>query len=420
MSDIAIRVDNLSKRYRVGLFLLVLVFLLSVTPRLFRTITINSASLQFWFQASQPSSLSLSPSNLPTSHPRAVYWHGIQAKANGDWQKVLDLMQPLVDAGDLYALQFTGQAYELLGDYQSALFIWQQTRNSRSLLRVAEISKQLGRLDIARQAYYAAWEVDPVKGTFPLVEYLRLVEKDYKAAEEVLLESYNDSLSPAHRHLLWDRMRVVLDKQQDWPRAIEIYQQAIEKNPEEWEPHLGLGWALYRLNHDSDLAISEFQEVIRIDPEGGDGYWAIGYVLVNDKKYIEADAWFQSAIERNPERFDWYLTRGNYARSYDFELALHIYLDAIERFPQHSPQILYQLAWNYKLHGKIEQAVTSIEEAVSLDVSNASYYFRAGEIYEEAGQLEKALSAYKTALEINPEDNEVSNAIRRLTEELNK
>ncbi len=402
-----------------GLFSTVLFFWLLLTSNIFQSVKINIASVNFLSDVIQINNGGESISDLPAYHPRAYLWQAIGLMKIGDYRFVITLLEPYISSEDLIVINIWGNAHEELGKYKEAIGAYKKIKNFDGLIRIAKTVEQSEQLRIAREAYYTAWKINPGDGTFALVDFLRK-QKDYKAAEEVLLHSYDFNSSPYRRHLWWNRFMGVLDRQKDWSRAVELYRNAIENNPDEWEPYLGLGWAIYHLGYGTDAAISEFQKAIQIAPEIGDGYWATGKVLTREKKYAEADQWYLLAIERNPNQFDWYLTRGNSARIYDHSLALEIYQEAAKQFPEQHSRIFYEMAWNYKLCGQLDQAISMIEQAVSLETSNDTYYFRAGQIFEAAEQYEEALFAYEFALEINPNDIASQKAIQRISDESKK
>lgn len=98
---------------------------------------------------------------------------------------------------------------------------------------------------------------------------------------------------------------------------------------------------------------------------------------------------------------------GNYSE------AISQYGAIIEEFPQ-DERPYYELAWAYWLIGEADLAISSIERAVVIGSSNLRVYLRAGQIYELAGNPQKALQAYQRALQISPENLEALQALERV------
>jgi predicted TPR repeat methyltransferase len=57
--------------------------------------------------------------------------------------------------------------------------------------------------------------------------------------------------------------------------------------------------------------------------------------------------------------------------------------------------------------------VVAIEQAIALDPAVARNHARAGRVYEAAGQIDKALAAYRQVLVLQPEDNTALKGVER-------
>ncbi len=82
-------------------------------------------------------------------------------------------------------------------------------------------------------------------------------------------------------------------------------------------------------------------------------------------------------------------------------------------------QYYADLAWAYYMNGQTEDAVRSIEKAIAQPEKDFDLYyvwFRAGQIYESAGLLSQALTAYQFCFELRPDSTLARVAIERLSE----
>jgi tetratricopeptide (TPR) repeat protein len=75
--------------------------------------------------------------------------------------------------------------------------------------------------------------------------------------------------------------------------------------------------------------------------------------------------------------------------------------------------VYYEIAWAYRMAGRLAEAVEAIETAVALNPSG-EVLLRAGQIYEAAGRPEAALASYRLALESLPESKPALEGVERL------
>ena len=401
-------------RRHTFLLAILLGLVLFAIPSARQAATINLWSLRYASEMHDPLRSQDAIPSPPDSHPRATLWLATWAIDNDDGQKALALLEPLAAEGDQYALYFMGRALEQLGDFSGAVQAWKQLGNPGVLWNVAEAANQEGHFDDALEAYYAAWELEPGEGALLLANFVRHHEEYLAVAEAVLRQTL--AAHPVSRYrpdwLHW--LAYVLEKQGRWLEAGEIYQQAIAENPGDWEAHIGLGWSLLYCDYGSEAALAEFRQAIDVAPKQGAGYLAMGQVLARERRYPEADAWFRMALERDPENPLWHLIRANSARDAgELSLALQVYQETIARFPNYG-EAYYEMAWAYYLDGQTEQAIAALERALEF-LGTVDDYGRVGRIYESAGEVEKALSAYQRVLASRPNDRTALEALERLT-----
>src|SRR5271170_5443408 len=114
--------------------------------------------------------------------------------------------------------------------------------------------------------------------------------------------------------------------------AISLYKNSLEKFPTA-EAHTFLGWT-YHFQGKIEEAIAECKRAIEVDPDFGNPYNDIGAYLIDLKRYDEAIAWLERAIEApryEPRHYPYfnlgrvYYSKGmiNRAREY-FQKALNI------------------------------------------------------------------------------------------------
>jgi tetratricopeptide (TPR) repeat protein len=133
------------------------------------------------------------------------------------------------------------------------------------------------------------------------------------------------------------------------------------------------------------------REVVWLHPYYSQAHYYKGYALVQLERTREAMAEIQRAIDLNPMHGPFYLELAYiHARARDFDLALSLYKNALERdyFPQKS--------------------------------ATAAAYRGIGYIYIESGMLQEAIKMYEHSLELEPEsaiakqELDYINTLRRL------
>ncbi|RMG27964.1 MAG: hypothetical protein D6732_19620, partial [Methanobacteriota archaeon] len=151
----------------------------------------------------------------------------------------------------------------------------------------------------------------------------------------------------------------------------------------------------------------------------GWGYFATGQMLVKEGLPEQADTWFATAIQQNPDNKEWWLVRANTARGIGrVDESLHIYQDAAKRFPDWA-ELYYEMAWGWKIKGEAQKAIGAIEQSISLSQGIVGrYHYRAGQIFEWHGDLEDALNAYLMAVTLLPHNRAATNALQRLRLEI--
>ncbi|MGB9591347.1 MAG: tetratricopeptide repeat protein [Candidatus Kryptoniota bacterium] len=289
-----------------------------------------------------------------------------------------------------------------------------------SLTNIALQSGKTDRLEDAYQSYFTAWKLDPITGTLPLVNFLVNNKKDLPTAENILQQAIASS-PDENTWLSWNnRLGDIFRSEKRWDEAISIYERIVERDPKFWAAYIGLGWAKYERGDGLAEALSEFQKAILIPESKGAGQFAIAQVLTREKQYPQADEWYKKALEINPEASWWWAARGNALRtSGELAKAIEIYLMGIQKFPNFSP-LYYEIAWAYKLNQQQAEAAFYIEKAIALmEAPNLGYYLRAGLIYEEIGDKEKAMQFYKLALQMDPANEGALKGLERVKDKNN-
>ena len=227
-----------------------------------------------------------------------------------------------------------------------------------------------------------------------------------------------------------------LDRGQD-KEALQIFQQAEQREPENPQVLFGLGLACYRLEQYQESvdyltktldiepchilalarrgtayrglkleesATADFEQVLQLEPQTHQDWRGRGIALYELKRYEDAIACFDKAIEINPDDYNAWNNRGN--ALYD----LGKYQDAIascDKAIEINPDDYYP--WGNRGNalnklGKHQDAIASFDKVIEINPDNYTGWNNRGNALYELGKYQEALASYDKAIEINPDD----------------
>jgi len=139
---------------------------------------------------------------------------------------------------------------------------------------------------------------------------------------------------------------------------------------------------LYKAEGQFDQALQWYRQAAVVDPLAVLPAIAEGEVLLAVGDAAQAASFLQQALNQHPD-------------------TAHLY---------------YLLVLARSRSGDLEGAVSAAEQAVALDddTGNAAYWTVLGQIYEEAGRLNEAASAYQEALALDPNREDAQEGLRRV------
>jgi len=350
---------------------------------------------------------------VPTHHPHARLLLGRLAFEQGELDRALNWISSQDLASQPIAMGMVAQICYRQGDYLGALAIWKDLEHSAALSKAAHDLRNQGQLSLALLAAQYAYSFNPEATSLQLAMLLKDQGQvlETKTILDTALKNYPDS-NYAQDWLL--ALGDIYQNEQDLAQAESCFQQAIKQDPADPTPWVRLGWLFYEYGGNSERALSHFKQAIQAAPEAGEGYYAVGQVLVREDRHSEAGEWFFQASKNGPEKLNHLLAYANWLRDMSqHEAALAEYQKAIELRPEYWYPY-YDLSWAYQIKDQPEQAIRYIEKAIELDPNNLWVYLRAGAIFEAAGHADKALEAYRQAVAIKPDHAKALGAIERL------
>jgi TolB-like protein/Tfp pilus assembly protein PilF len=191
-------------------------------------------------------------------------------------------------------------------------------------------------------------------------------------------------------------------------RAIEFFQQAIDKDPQYAMAYVGLADSYitgYLSARESVPKIaSTAQKALEIDPTLGEAHAALGNVRWLDLEFAEAEKEFERAVELSP----------NYATAYHwlgeflvfqgrFEEGFANYNKALELDPL-SLAISTDLGLGYYYARRYDQAIDHFKKLIEMDPNYVRTHSYLAHVYEEKEMFEEAIREYDKGLVLSGED----------------
>ena len=173
-----------------------------------------------------------------------------------------------------------------------------------------------------------------------------------------------------------------------------------------------------------DSARANFEIAIRLMPAALDGYWALGWLYMQQQNWVEAEAWTDRCLRLQPEWESFVLVRRAeiFRQQGRFKEAEEDLLRslAIESVNQPAWDVMSSLMDDYHAKGENDAARLLLEKCVQLSRPASAYldYNRLGNWSYEAGDYASAVELYRQAIKIKDADavlhSNLAGAIQKL------
>ncbi len=185
-------------------------------------------------------------------------------------------------------------------------------------------------------------------------------------------------------------------------KAEEVSQSALSLGPNLAEPHVTLG-TLYNGTGKFDSAAREFRRAIELDPKGDDGYSGLATAEEGLGRLDAAEAAFTQAITARPDYWGSHKELGKfYFKHGRYEEALTMFEKVVELTPDNA--LGYSnLGAVFQALGRDAEAITALERSVALRPNHRAYSNLAT-LYRAQGRPKEAAENYEAALRLNDRD----------------
>jgi len=189
-------------------------------------------------------------------------------------------------------------------------------------------------------------------------------------------------------------------------KGVGYYKQAIEIDPADPEPYIGLAVGYGSAGHGAGIGSLEMAKAyaikaIELDTEELHPNLADAHVvlaeryLYHDYDFVNAEHHLKRAIDLNPSSaparytYGWYLALANKVDEAADEMKKAIEIDPLD------PICPGYLAWLYQWFGRYEDALTYAKNALKINPEYPMAYYVMGMVYAEMGRYEEAIDTLK-------------------------
>ncbi|MGB2601378.1 MAG: tetratricopeptide repeat protein, partial [Candidatus Omnitrophota bacterium] len=202
-----------------------------------------------------------------------------------------------------------------------------------------------------------------------------LAEKKYDKAEELLREALRNGISDA---VIYASLGYLATQEKDHKKAIDYYEVAAEKDPENYSYKFYLAVATDQAGKRKE-AIKVLEKSVSEGADLPEIYNYLGYLYVEEGQDLDkAISLIKKSIAKDPDN--------------------GAYIDS--------------LGWAYYKKGMLPEAVVEIERAAHFLPEDPVVRDHLGEVYYTMGEWEKALVQWKLSFKLYPANIKILNKIR--------
>ncbi len=191
-----------------------------------------------------------------------------------------------------------------------------------------------------------------------------------------------------------------------------------KKSQEESKNQFLLGVELYQAGQ-YDLAIENFESVLKDNPDFAEGYYNIGMAYLKKGDLDNAVVQMAKAIELKPDFIQAFFGLGQvYLEKGEMEKATDMFKQAVDIAPDDASTYV-NLGIFYFTNNEDSLALEALLKAKDINPSLPQTYYQLGLVYTRKGELDKTIECFEKFLELAPHAPEAA-TVKTLLEELKK
>jgi tetratricopeptide (TPR) repeat protein len=237
--------------------------------------------------------------------------------------------------------------------------------------------------------------------------YSQFAQKKIGESIQSLAKSLQIEIRNAEAHKILGRDLMMIGR---FDKAQIEFEQGIHYSPQSAEIHYDLG-KLYSIQDNWEGARKEFEQAFQIDPSFVENLDALGLALEALGDDAGAVANYQKAIALNEARKGTFSSAhvnlsAYYNRTSDPVKALEYANKALELDPK-SDRAWFQKGKANEGEGHLEDAVDSVNQAISFNPRASSYYYVLAGLYRRLGKMEESRKALDTFTRLDKKTSEL-------------
>jgi len=193
-----------------------------------------------------------------------------------------------------------------------------------------------------------------------------------------------------------------------WKDSETLFRHALAVTKKNFLAHEALGDTLLKQGQ-TDEAIRQYQEAIRLRPEDADVHYNLGNALLKQGQTDEAIRQFQEVIRLKPDDSEAHNNLGNaLLRQGQTDEAIRQFLEVIRLKPDYA-EVHNNLAIALARQGQSDEAIRQYQEAIRLKPDYADAHFNLGNVLRKQGRTDEAIRQYQETIRLNPDDADALN-----------
>ena len=182
-------------------------------------------------------------------------------------------------------------------------------------------------------------------------------------------------------------------RSKQWQAALQFCERAIELVPNHEHAWLRKGVALSQMRRRQE-ALDCFDHLLSLNPDWGDAWYNKGVLLLNAKDVLEARICFEKAQQLGHHRAAAGIVQCDRQMSQPKE---HSDVSKLQ-----DPQAWFKRGVALDQSGRLEEACSCYDRALSLDPENVGAWVNKGRALRALGDVRQAISCYQRVLELDP------------------
>ncbi len=199
-----------------------------------------------------------------------------------------------------------------------------------------------------------------------------------------------------------NNLGVALDHAGRTPEAIEHLERVLRITPDYAEAHNNLGKALAQVGRVPE-AIAHYQQALRLKPDFAEAHNNLGNVLLQEGQLSDAIGHLEQALRIKPEYAEAHNNLGNVLlQEGQLSDAVGHYEQALRIKPEYA-EAHGNLGVVFLQEGKLSDAIGQLEQALRIKPDFAVAHGNLGNVFLQEGQLSDAIGQLEQALRIKPD-----------------